>query len=109
MYEDQSYALVALFTEKRESSNAYQCMLKALIENQAVANSAEWHDIRALSYRKGLLTCENDAFVSYSLRDNKERARFSIPQNKEGIDIIDRIQYFKDNRKDDNHWIYQQN
>jgi len=109
MYEDQPYALVALFTEKRESSNAYQCMLKALIENQAVANSAEWYDIRALSYRKGLLTCENDAFVSYSLRDNKERARFSIPQNKEGIDIIDRIQYFKDNRKDDNHWIYQEN
>ena len=107
MYEDQPYALVALFTEKRESSNAYQCMLKALIENQAVANSAEWYDIRALSYRKGLLTCENSAFVSYSLNDDKERARFSIPQNKEGIDTVDRIQYFKDNRKDNNYWIYQ--
>ena len=57
--------------------------------------------------RKGLLTCENSAFVSYSLNDDKERARFSIPQNKEGIDTVDRIQYFKDNRKDNNCWIYQ--
>lgn len=106
MYDDQPYALVALHSEKRESSNAYQCMLKALIENKAVANSVEWYDIRALSYRKGLLTCENSAFVSYSLNDDKERARFNIPQNTEGIDIVDRIQYFKDYRKDNNCWIY---
>ena len=31
-------------------------MLQALIEGQAVANSVERYDIRALSYRKGLLT-----------------------------------------------------
>ncbi len=107
MYDDQPYALVALFSEKRESSNAYQCMLQALIEDKAVASSVERCDIRAISYRKGLLTCENSAFVSYSLNDDKERARFSIPQNKEGIDTVDRIQYFKDNRKDNNCWIYQ--
>lgn len=107
MYDDQPYALVALFSEKRESSNAYQCMLQALIEDKAVASSVERCDIRAISYRKGLLTCENNAFVSYSLNDDKERARFSIPQNKEGIDTVDRIQYFKDNRKDNNCWIYQ--
>ena len=104
MYDEQPYALVALHSEKRESSNAYQCMLQALIEGQAVANSVERYDIRALSYRKGLLRCENNAFVSYSLKDNKERARFIIPQNKEGIDIVDRIQYFKDNRKDNDYW-----
>ena len=108
MYDEQPYALVALHSEKRESSNAYQCMLQALIEGQAVANSVERYDIRALSYRKGLLRCENNAFVSYSLKDNKERARFIIPQNKEGIDIVDRIQYFKDNRKDNDYWIYQE-
>ena len=107
MYDDQPYALVALHSEKRESSNAYQCMLQALIEDKAVASSVERCDIRAISYRKGLLTCENNAFVSYSLNDDKERARFSIPQNKEGIDTVDRIQYFKDNRKDNNCWIYQ--
>ena len=107
MYDDQPYALVALFSEKRESSNAYQYMLQALIEDKAVASSVERCDIRAISYRKGLLTCENNAFVSYSLNDDKERARFSIPQNKEGIDTVDRIQYFKDNRKDNNCWIYQ--
>lgn len=107
MYDDQPYALVALFSEKRESSNAYQCMLQALIEDKAVASSVERCDIRAISYRKGLLTCENSAFVSYSLNDDKERARFSIPQNKEGIDTVDRIQHFKDNRKDNNCWIHQ--
>ncbi len=37
-------------------------MLQALIEGQAVANSVERYDIRALSYRKGLLRCENNAF-----------------------------------------------
>lgn len=108
MYDDQPYALVALHAEKRESSNAYQCMLQALIEDQAVANSVELYDIRNLTYKKGLLTCENDAFVSYSLKERKERGRFSIPQNEENIDIVDRIQYFKDNRKDNNYWIYQE-
>lgn len=108
MYNDQPYALVALHSEKRESSNAYQCMLQALIEEQAVANSVEWFDIRALSYKKGRLTCENNAFVSYLLKDDKERSRFIIPQNKEGIDIVDRIQYFKDNRKNNNYWICQE-
>lgn len=83
-------------------------MLQALIEEQAVANSVEWVDIRALSYRKGLLTCENNAFVSYSSKDDKERSRFIIPQNEEGIDIVDRIQYFKDNRKNNDYWIYQE-
>ena len=78
------------------------------VERTAVANSVERYDIRPLSYRKGLLRCENNAFVSYSLKDNKERARFIIPQNKEGIDIVDRIQYFKDNRKDNDYWIYQE-
>lgn len=85
MYDEQPYALVALHSEKRESSNAYQCMLQALIEGQAVANSVERYDIRALSYRKGLLRCENNAFVSYSLKDNKERARFIIPQTKKAL------------------------
>ena len=106
MYNEQPYALVALHSEKRESSNAYQCMLQALIEDQAVANSVEWYDIRALSYKKGRLTCENNAFVSYTLKDDKERSRFIIPQNQEGIDIVDRIQYFKDNRKNNDCWIY---
>ena len=108
MYTDQPYTLVALHSEKRESSNAYQCMLQALIEEQAVANSVEWFDIRALSYRKGRLTCENNAFVSYSLKDEKERSRFIIPQNQEGIDIVDRIQYFKANRKNNDYWICQE-
>ena len=99
---------MALHSEKRESSNAYQCMLQALIEGQAVANSVERYDIRALSYRKGLLRCENNAFVSYSLKDNKERARFIIPQNKEGIDIVDSIKNFKENRKDNDYWKYKE-
>lgn len=107
MYDGQPYALVALHAEKRESSNAYQCMLQTLIETHAVAHSVEWYDIRALSYRKGLLTCENNAFVSYTLNDDKERARFSIPQNNEGIDTVDRVQYFKDNRTNNDFWIYQ--
>lgn len=108
MYDGEPYALVALHSEKRESSNAYQCMLQALIEDQAVANSAERYDIRALSFKKGWLTCENNAFVSYSSKDNQERARFNIPQSQEGIDTVDRIQYFKDNRKNNDYWIYQE-
>lgn len=83
-------------------------MLQALIEDQAVANSAERYDIRALSFKKGWLTCENNAFVSYSSKDNQERARFNIPQSQEGIDTVDRIQYFKDNRKNNDYWIYQE-
>lgn len=105
MYEDQPYGLVALSTEKRESSTARQCMLRALIDNQAVANSAEWYDARDLTYKKGLLTCEEDAFVSYSLKDNAERARFKIRQNENNIDIVDRIEFFKENRKNDEMWV----
>lgn len=108
MPDEEAYALIALTTEKKISSNAYQCMLQALIDEQALANSAEWYGHSALTYRKGLLVCERDAFVSYSLNGNKERARFIIPQNKEGIDIVDRIQYFKENRKYDDCWKYQE-
>ena len=106
MYDNQSYSIVALYAEKRESSKAYQCMLQALIENQAVASSAEWYDIRNLTYRKGLLTCNEDAFASYSLKDYEERARLSIPQNEEMIDTVDRIEYFKENRKDEDMWTF---
>ncbi len=104
MYEDQPYSLVALYAEKRESSRAHQCMLQALVDNQAVASSSEWYDPRNLTYRKGLLTCEEDAFVSYSLKDYAERSRFTIRQNEDHIDIVDRIEYFKENRKNDEMW-----
>lgn len=108
MYVGQPYAMVALYAEKRESSNAYQCMLQCLIDNQAVASSSEWLFIRGLSYKKGWLTCENDAFVSYSI-DDRERGRFNIPQSEDGVDMADRIQYFKEYRKDDSHWIVPSN
>ncbi|MBD5266566.1 MAG: DUF262 domain-containing protein [Bacteroides sp.] len=103
MYADQPYTLVALYSEKRESSNAYQCMLQALIDNRAMADS--WYDTRDLSYRKGRLTCENDAFVSYSLKDDQVRAIFKIPQNADCVDTIDRIQYFKEHRKEATFWV----
>ena len=106
MYDNMPYSIVALHAEKRESSKAYQCMLQALIEDKAVANSAEWYDTRNLTYRKGLLTCEEDAFVSYSLRDHEERARLSIPQNEELIDTVDRIEFFKDNRNVEDMWTF---
>lgn len=106
MYDNQPYSIVALHAEKRESSKAYQCMLQALIEDQAVANSAEWYDTRNLTYKKGLLTCEEDAFVSYSMKDHEERGRFSIPQNEEKIDTVDRIAFFKEHRKDEDMWTF---
>lgn len=105
MYENQPYSMVALVTEKRESSNAFQCMLLALIEDQSVANSSEWYDNRKLTYKKGLLSCEENAFVSYTLNDYRERERFVIPQNDNNIDTVDRIQYFKEHRKDKDYWI----
>lgn len=104
MYEGQPYSLVALHAEKRESSNAYQCMLMALVENQAVASSAEWYDTRNLTYKKGLLTCVENAFVSFSLKDDTERGRFIIPQNESNIDTVDRIDFFKEHRRDNEMW-----
>ncbi|MDE5924156.1 MAG: DUF262 domain-containing protein [Muribaculaceae bacterium] len=105
MYEGQPYSLVALHSKKRESSNAYQCMLMALIESSAVATSADWYDTRHLTFKKGLLTCTEDAFVSTNLNDGEERSRFSIQQNIEGIDTVDRIQDFRDNRRNEERWI----
>lgn len=104
--EENPYGMVALYTQKKESSNAYQCMLKALIKGDAVSRSAEWLYIRGLTYKKGYLTCFNDAFVSCNLNDDTVRAYFPIPQNEEGIDTEDRILLFKKNRKDDNAWEY---
>lgn len=106
IFHDQPYAMVALHAEKRESSNAYQCMLLALIDEGAVSNSSDWYDTRTLRYKKGGLSCENDSFVSFTLKDGNERARFIIPQNEDDIDTVDRIQYFKENRKDNDFWIY---
>ena len=104
-YEDQPYSFVALHSKQRESSNAYQCMLMALVENNAVSSSAEWYDTRHLTFKKGLLTCTEDAFVSLKLNDDTERSRFVIQQNIEGIDTVDRIQDFRDNRRNEERWI----
>lgn len=106
MTEEAPYEMVALYTKKKESSNAYQCMLQGLIDEDAVARSAEWYDVRSLTFKKGLLTCYQDAFVSNNLNDDTERARFIIPQNEEGIDIKDRILFFKEHRKDEDSWVY---
>lgn len=106
MTEEAPYEMVALFTKKKESSNAYQCMLQGLIDEEAVAASAEWYDIRNLTFKKGLLTCHNDAFVSYNLNYDTERARFPIPQDENGIDTKDRVLLFKELRKDEDAWVY---
>ena len=80
-------------------------MLMALIESSAVATSADWYDTRHLTFKKGLLTCTENAFVSTNLNDGEERSRFSIQQNIEGIDTVDRIQDFRDNRRNEERWI----
>lgn len=100
--EDKPYALVALYTQKRESNNAYQCMLQALIDEHAVEESTCLMNTRTLNCDDSQLTCENNAFVSYSLDGDK--VQFRIPQNDEGIDTVDRIQYFKEHREDNNYW-----
>ncbi len=103
--EESPYEMVALYTKKKESSNAYQCMLQGLIDNDAVAQSAEWYDVRSLTFKKGLLICCQNAFISKNLNDDTERARFLIPQSR-GIDTKDRIMLFKEHRKDEDSWVY---
>lgn len=107
--QNEPYRMVALHAEKRESSNAYQCMLMALLEEGAMPSTSDWNDIRALTYRKGGLTCDNGAFVSYTLSNDNIRAQFDIPQNDNGIDTVDRIQYFKENRRDESYWSNESN
>lgn len=104
IFSDQPYTMVALHAEKRESSNAYQCMLQALYDENAVPNSSDWYDTRIITYRRGGLSCSNDAFISFTLKDGNERARFEIPQTDEGIDTVDRILYFKEHRNQDEFW-----
>lgn len=85
-YQDpeRSYQLMALWTEKKPSQNAYDCFLKAIGDNVDY-----WRLI--LSDDKYMENHEA-AFVVYD-NTEKEIARLDIPQNFDGIDAVDRIKY----------------
>ena len=103
MYEELPYELVAIYAAKYESSNAWQCFLNTIKWQKSVEEDAEFVGIRALTYKDGLLQCKEDAFV-YCDNDEVEIARFIIPQNEEGIDTVDRIQYFHAHQQEESAW-----
>ncbi len=100
--DDSRYSLVALVTSSRESSNSFPCMLKSLLGESQYIKKKNF-DNRSVSYYKGYLTCEKDAFVSYAITGDV-RKRFPIPQNENGIDTVDRIDYYKKNNRNKKMW-----
>lgn len=94
MWENLPYELVAIYARKYESNNAYQCFLAELSEDEDLEQIDE---IRWLIYKNGWLTCLNDRF-QYREGENAETvvSELIIPQ-KDGIDTVDRIEYFRAN------------
>lgn len=81
---ERHYQLMALWTEKKPSQNAYDCFLRAIGENVEF-----WR----LALPNGLyLTNDECAFV-LSDEDGIEISRLPIPQGNDCIDTVDRIQY----------------
>lgn len=82
---EQKYQLLALWTEKKPSQNAYDCFLKA--------TGGEIEDSWKLVLSDDrYLRNEETAFVVYDA-DDTEISRLVIPQNENGIDTVNRIDY----------------
>lgn len=90
--KSNKYDIVALYTSKQESSNAYQCFL------EATGDYDRSLDIRGKKVNEGWLWCEADAWVIYDGVDTDAKAiyRLPIPQS-DGTDTVDRISYYINN------------
>lgn len=96
MEKDKPYELVALWSAQKESTKAYQCFLNEIKEAR-IDGVGEWVNIREIEYKDGLLKCKNDRF-EFSRKDSQQPERFLlIPQSGEGVDSVDRLEYFSRN------------
>lgn len=91
MWAEAPYELVAIHAPKYESSNAYQCFLAAL-----TGAPEHLEEIRRLPYNEGWLVCKNDRFQYYAADGQTVLSELEIPQ-QDGIDTVDRIEYFRSN------------
>lgn len=91
MSREAPYELVALHSEKKESSNAYQCFLESVRCEEA----GDFTDTRRIEYAGGQLSCCNDGFRLHDNDTDETLRRLRIPQQN-GIDTVDRLEYLKE-------------
>ena len=90
-FSEKPYEFCAMWAERKWSQNTYQPFLKEIDETYLSRDDFGTQ----LSYEGYYVKCENSAFVYYSKENNKEIKRIDILQNKEGIDIENRIEKYK--------------
>lgn len=89
-FNDEPYCLVALWTEKKMSTNSYQPFLKAV---EVGILSRDDLGMR-LDFGTRYVTCENDSYVVWDAETGAEESRLPIKQ-RDGVDAEDRIKKFK--------------
>ena len=90
-FETEPYNLIALWTEKKISENAYQPFIKILDRNNNISK-ANFGTI--LIFKKDYLEFENSAYIFKNIKNDNETGRLDIDQNEQGIDVEDRIQKY---------------
>ena len=90
-FNNEPYCFTVLWGEQKASRRAYQPFLKAVDKN----NNISLDDLgEYLIFDDDYLECENNAYVFKDLNNDKEIERLDIKQNKDGIDIEDRIKKY---------------
>lgn len=87
--ESKPYMMTSIYASQYESSNSKQLFLNEIGEvDKAHSGSRITIDDTTEEY----IRCENSAYVVYDIENNVVE-RFDIPQNKDGIDTVNRIIY----------------
>ena len=92
---ERPYVFSALWTEAKESENAYQPLLKILGE-------VSRQDLgKKLIFEGKYITLTNSAYLIFDMQTDKSIDKILIAQNSDGIDVEDRIikmrKYLQDN------------
>lgn len=89
-HADKPYQMGALYAPQQESTNSYQIFL-----NEIGTVDRDYYGWRiTLDDQGNHIICRNDAFVMCD-RDGNERSRLDIDQNADGIDIVDRVEHYR--------------
>lgn len=87
----RNYELVVMWTNEAVSTLAYQPFLKEI--DSTLLSKDDWG--MKLIANDVYVTCENSGYKIFNLKSNELIKSFDVPQNEDGIDLVNRIEAFK--------------
>ena len=87
----RNYELVVMWTNEAVSTLAYQPFLKEI--DSTLLSKDDWG--MKLIANDVYVICENSGYKIFNLESNELIKSFDVPQNEDGIDLVNRIEAFK--------------